>query len=235
MNDYGFYLFTDYSEKFKRLSDEQFGQLVRALLVYKKTGEEPEIDDLVVGMAFDVIRMDIDKQAETYRNKAEAGRKGGSKTKQLEAELSKPKQTEAEESKPKQDEAEASIKRKRKIKEEEKEDIKENQVREKRFTPPTLEEVQAYCQERHSPVDPNQFFNYFSEGNWTDSKGNKVRNWKQKLLTWEQYRPQARAKPVNNSDELDAFMLNIINGGNDGQTGDYENHIFDQGTVSTAF
>lgn len=235
MNDYGFYLFTDYSEKFKRLSDEQFGQLVRALLVYKKTGEEPEIDDLVVGMAFDVIRMDIDKQAETYRNKAEAGRKGGSKTKQLEAELSKPKQTEAEESKPKQDEAEASIKRKRKIKEEEKEDIKENQVREKRFTPPTLEEVQAYCQERHSPVDPVQFFNYFSEGNWTDSKGNKVRNWKQKLLTWEQYRPQARAKPVNNSDELDAFMLNIINGGNDGQTGDYENHIFDQGTVSTAF
>lgn len=235
MNDYGFYLFTDYSEKFKRLSDEQFGQLVRALLVYKKTGEEPEIDDLVVGMAFDVIRMDIDKQAETYRNKAEAGRKGGSKTKQLEAELSKPKQTEAEESKPKQDEAEASIKRKRKIKEEEKEDIKENQVREKRFTPPTLEEVRAYCQERHSPVDPVQFFNYFTEGNWTDSKGNKVRNWKQKLLTWEQYRPQARAKPVNNSDELDAFMLNIINGGNDGQTGDYENHIFDQGTVSTAF
>lgn len=235
MNDYGFYLFTDYSEKFKRLSDEQFGQLVRALLVYKKTGEEPEIDDLVVGMAFDVIRMDIDKQAETYRNKAEAGRKGGSRTKQLEAELSKPKQTEAEESKPKQDEAEASIKRKRKIKEEEKEDIKENQVREKRFTPPTLEEVQAYCQERHSPVDPVQFFNYFTEGNWTDSKGNKVRNWKQKLLTWEQYRPQARAKPVNNSDELDAFMLNIINGGNDGQTGDYENHIFDQGTVSTAF
>ena len=235
MNDYGFYLFTDYSEKFKRLSDEQFGQLVRALLTYKKTGEEPEIDDLVVGMAFDVIRMDIDKQAETYRNKAEAGRKGGSKTKQLEAELSKPKQTEAEESKPKQDEAEASIKRKRKIKEEEKEDIKENQVREKRFTPPTLEEVQAYCQERHSPVDPVQFFNYFSEGNWTDSKGNKVRNWKQKLLTWEQYRPQARAKPKNNSDELDAFMLNIINGGNDGQTGDYENHIFDQGTVSTAF
>lgn len=235
MNDYGFYLFTDYSEKFKRLSDEQFGQLIRALLVYKKTGEEPEIDDLVVGMAFDVIRMDIDKQAETYRNKAEAGRKGGSKTKQLEAELSKPKQTEAEESKPKQDEAEASIKRKRKIKEEEKENIKENQVREKRFTPPTLEEVQAYCQERHSPVDPVQFFNYFTEGNWTDSKGNKVRNWKQKLLTWEQYRPQARAKPVNNSDELDAFMLNIINGGNDGQTGDYENHIFDQGTVSTAF
>lgn len=235
MNDYGFYLFTDYSEKFKRLSDEQFGQLIRALLVYKKTGEEPEIDDLVVGMAFDVIRMDIDKQAETYRNKAEAGRKGGSKTKQLEAELSKPKQTEAEESKPKQTEAEASIKRKRKIKEEEKENIKENQVREKRFTPPTLEEVQAYCQERHSPVDPVQFFNYFTEGNWTDSKGNKVRNWKQKLLTWEQYRPQARAKPVNNSDELDAFMLNIINGGNDGQTGDYENHIFDQGTVSTAF
>lgn len=56
-----------------------------------------------------------------------------------------------------------------------------------KFAPPTLDEVKAYCEERKSPVDPVQFWNYFTEGNWTDAKGNRVRNWKQKLLTWERF------------------------------------------------
>lgn len=53
------------------------------------------------------------------------------------------------------------------------------------FVPPTLEEVEAYCRERNSPVDPKQFWEYFDAGDWTDSKGQKVRSWKQKLITWE--------------------------------------------------
>ena len=56
-----------------------------------------------------------------------------------------------------------------------------------RFTPPTIEEVRAYCKERNSSVDPDKFFEYFSIGNWKDSKGNPVKNWKQKLLTWEKH------------------------------------------------
>lgn len=58
-----------------------------------------------------------------------------------------------------------------------------------RFQPPTLEEVIEYCRERGSSVDPKQFYEYFQAGNWTDSKGQKVKNWKQKLLTWEKYQP----------------------------------------------
>lgn len=57
------------------------------------------------------------------------------------------------------------------------------------FVPPTLEEVIEYCRERGSSVDPKQFYEYFQAGNWTDSKGQKVKNWKQKLLTWEKYQP----------------------------------------------
>ena len=36
-------------------------------------------------------------------------------------------------------------------------------------------------------MNPEKFYNYFTEGNWVDSKGNKVKNWKQKLLTWNGY------------------------------------------------
>jgi hypothetical protein len=70
--------------------------------------------------------------------------------------------------------------------------VKESKVKSKadkpphaRFVPPTLEEVKAYVKERNSPVDPQKFFDYFSAGNWIDSKGQPVRNWKQKLITWE--------------------------------------------------
>ena len=44
---------------------------------------------------------------------------------------------------------------------------------------PTIEEVRDYN------VDYQKFYDYFNEGNWIDSKGNKVRNWKQKIITWE--------------------------------------------------
>lgn len=59
-----------------------------------------------------------------------------------------------------------------------------------RFTPPTLEEVKAYCKERNNNVDPVRFYEYFTTPNdkgetWIDANGNKVRNWKQKVLTWE--------------------------------------------------
>jgi hypothetical protein len=60
------------------------------------------------------------------------------------------------------------------------------------FVPPTLEEVQAYCKERNNNVDAQKFFDYFNTPDaqgraWIDSKGNKVKNWKQKIITWEQH------------------------------------------------
>ena len=57
----------------------------------------------------------------------------------------------------------------------------------KRFIPPTLEEVEKYCQERKNNVDAKKFFDYFNASDWVDAKGNPVRNWKQKIITWESY------------------------------------------------
>lgn len=57
----------------------------------------------------------------------------------------------------------------------------------KALEPPTLDEVVAYCKERGNSVDPKKFFDYFSAANWTDSKGQKVKSWKQKVITWESY------------------------------------------------
>lgn len=55
----------------------------------------------------------------------------------------------------------------------------------KMFVPPSLDEVREYCKQRNSSVDAERFFDYFEASGWVDSKGNHVRNWKQKVITWE--------------------------------------------------
>jgi len=81
----------------------------------------------------------------------------------------------------------------------------------KGFTPPTLEEVKEYIRERKSPVDAETFFEYFSKGNWIDSKGNKVRNWKQKLITWEKYQtPEKKTKQQVQNDFIEGDLANDL-------------------------
>ena len=79
------------------------------------------------------------------------------------------------------------------------------------FTPPTLEEVTAYVKERGSSVDPLRFWSYYEEGKWTDAKGNKVRNWKQKLITWE----KGEQSPRQKKSALDESLERIARWGND--------------------
>ena len=52
------------------------------------------------------------------------------------------------------------------------------------FTPPKYEEVLEYAKEKGREDIAKEFFDYFTVGEWVDSKGNKVLNWKQKFLTW---------------------------------------------------
>ena len=62
------------------------------------------------------------------------------------------------------------------------------------FTPPTLEEVQAYCKERGNTVDAKAFFDYYEAGHWKDSKNQPVKSWKQKVITWEKHETKPKKK-----------------------------------------
>lgn len=69
-------------------------------------------------------------------------------------------------------------------------------TKKKVFVPPTLQEVEEYCQSRNSDVDPKKFFEYYEEGHWKDAKGNPVKNWKQKLITWEGRQKKPKTGPI---------------------------------------
>ena len=66
-----------------------------------------------------------------------------------------------------------------------------NKKTSKQFTPPTLEEVQAYCKERSNNVDAKQFWDYYDAAGWKDQTGKPVKSWKQKMIAvWEKPRDE---------------------------------------------
>ena len=54
----------------------------------------------------------------------------------------------------------------------------------KRFTKPTIEEVQAYCTERNKGVDAQKWYDYYSANGWKVGK-NPMKDWKAAVRTWE--------------------------------------------------
>lgn len=53
-----------------------------------------------------------------------------------------------------------------------------------KFTPPTLEEVSDYCQERNNGVDPQKFIDFYESKGWMVGK-NRMKDWKASVRTWE--------------------------------------------------
>lgn len=62
-----------------------------------------------------------------------------------------------------------------------------------RFTPPTLEEVKAYCSERGNHVDAERWFDYYTSNGWKVGK-NQMKDWKAAVRTWERDSKPSGAK-----------------------------------------
>ena len=74
MDKKSFLIYLDYEEHFNLLSDEQIGQLMRAIMQYEKTGIVPELDGMVK-MAFSFIKTQLDRDREKYSNIAERNKR----------------------------------------------------------------------------------------------------------------------------------------------------------------
>lgn len=54
----------------------------------------------------------------------------------------------------------------------------------KRFTPPTVDEVRAYCLERSNNVDAEKFVDFYTAKGWKVGK-NPMKDWRAAVRTWE--------------------------------------------------
>ena len=65
----------------------------------------------------------------------------------------------------------------------------------KRFVPPTVDEVRAYCKERGNNIDAESFVDYYTSTGWLVGK-KPMKDWKASVRTWERNeRRQDNARP----------------------------------------
>lgn len=66
----------------------------------------------------------------------------------------------------------------------------------KRFVPPTVDEVRAYCKERGNNIDAESFVDYYTSTGWLVGK-KPMKDWKASVRTWE----RNERKPANKTSE----------------------------------
>lgn len=196
-----FKLHNDYYEMIKELPTNQKGLLMTAFFEYQINGVEIDLPPLA-RVIFKFVKKNFDYETSKYqevcqRNKANGSTGGRPKNEYPSRLIENPKNpvgfletqnnrtvaTETQNNPKNPNEPDQNRLDKNRYR---KKDISNDISKEsKKFIPPTLEEIKNYVSEKKLFVDPDKFFAYFQEGSWTDSNGNRVRNWKQKLLTWD--------------------------------------------------
>ena len=195
----------DWIEQTAALEDAERGRLFVAILEYARSVTFPELSgrDAVL---FPVFRAIIDRDNQKAEVNSKNGSLGGRGNKANESEQKRNEATESEQK------ATKDIRQKT-------EDIRQKTedrsvIRAKRFTPPTLAEVQSYVAERHSPVDPQGFIDYYASKGWMVGK-TPMKDWKaacRNAEKWERW-GHAPAAPVGKTDGArDAWMGKYIKG-----------------------
>lgn len=158
---------------------------------YALTQAEPDLDRVsdAVAIAFELLKPVLDKA----REKAESGKKGGSKPEATGKEAgSKPEAT----NKLGQTATEKEVEVEKEIEVEsdsvfgasapasaqgQQEEPCQNP---KKFIRPTVQEVSDYCRERGNQVDAQRFVDYYTANGWRVGK-NPMKDWKAAVRTWE--------------------------------------------------
>lgn len=169
-----FTFYRSYFEAIKELPKKDQTAVLLAICAYALDSEEPQLSG-TANAIFRLVRPTLD----TGRKKAMGGKKG-----------SPVKDSE------KISERQCKDGTKEKEGEIEKEREKENEcypptplhggIR-KRFVPPAVEEVAAYCRERCNGIDPQAFVDFYASKGWVVGKS-PMKDWKAAVRTWEQKR-----------------------------------------------
>ena len=181
-------LWLSYEDYFREYDDESIGTIVRAMLAYRKNGEQPQFEG-PERFIWPAIQRDIDESIKAQEAASNAYRENGKKGGRP------PKASGFSETKENQKNQSGFL------------ETKKSQgqgqgqgqgviSRAKRFTPPTLAEVQSYVAERHSPVDPQGFIDFYASKGWMVGK-TPMKDWKAACRNAEKWERWGNKAPQN--------------------------------------
>ena len=160
-------LFPDVFISTKKMTDAQFGSLMRAVFDYRFSNHIYGGDDLTVEVMFCTVKNQIDR----YRETCEINSRNASKQNNTEhtAEQSENQGNAAESSENGENPAHihTPIHTHTQIHSDSKADKPPTR---RRFTPPTADEVREYCLSKGYAVDPDRFVDYYTSNGWIVGK-----------------------------------------------------------------
>lgn len=222
MSKPGVMFYFDVRPCIKRLNLNEKGQLFEAILDYAESGIEPELDG-ALGIAWDFIQPRIDLDSEQYELKVEGSRYAAfsRERKKLGLEpisrdewrsmtdIERCSATSSDENDAPATSGDIERYPKSKSKSKSKSNNQKGEAADKppraaRFTPPTVDEVRDYCQERGSSVDPEKFVDFYSANGWKQGRNKPIVDWKAAVRTWERSDAQQKARDKNRIRSYDA-------------------------------
>ena len=203
----GFMIYHDRFAQVDKLPDDQFHWLFRAVARYSQTGETTETDNPALAVIFSIWQDMIDADGERYQARCEASKKANdARWHKGNTDVSERMRTDANECESIRTDADISeplrtspvypnyqpstIHRQPSTVNDQP-SKGESATRGKprtpapRFSPPTVEEVRAYCKERGNQIDAQHFVDFYASKGWR--VGNQpMKDWKACVRTWEQ-------------------------------------------------
>jgi len=180
--------------------------------------DEKKPSDGIAGAIVQMIVPQIDKNNKRY----EDGKKGGRPPKQNQTEtITKPNQNQTETT----PEPKCKSVRVSECKSDKVQECKSASVSEcesvaptepkaplKRFHPPTVDEVEAYCLERNNKVNAERFVDYYTSNGWKVGK-NPMKDWKAAVRSWEKHddeRPKGNVVEMTKGQQARAAQNDVL-------------------------
>ena len=198
-----FILYLDQQDLFNKLPDEMAGKLIKHIFSYVNC-ENPEANDLLLDVAFSLIKQslkrDLNKWESQLKQRSEAGKKSAEKR-------ANDKQRKATSVESRSTNPTDSVNVNVNVNVSDSDSVSDSKAIKKtsRFTPPSLEDVHQYCNERMNHVDPSSFVDHDIGNGWVRGK-TKIKDWKACVRTWEK---NAKPKSQNVKQYSDITEQNI--------------------------
>lgn len=170
----------EYASVRGKLSREQKGELLDALMDFSETGEEYQGGDPYVSMAFSFFSAAIRRSAEKYERRRKANQENIEKRWHTDDDDPNTNDTNGTDGIP-------TIPMET-TKPNESKPIEANRKPNRNktvFVPPTIEEVAAYCRERGNGIDAEAFVSHYAAQGWVLGSGQKMKDWKMAVIKWE--------------------------------------------------
>ena len=185
----------------KDLDPETFKRLMLSLMEYGFNDDDPELQGLE-RTVFESWKANIDAR---FRD-SENGKKGGRPIKNPPFENENPG---FETENPPLEDENGGIESEKHITKTKTKTETKTKTKESRFTPPSVDEVEAFCRERGNSVNAERFVDFYTSKGWRIGK-DPMKDWQAAVRTWEK-RDDTRAAPPRHgeqrADDLDARIL----------------------------